>query len=358
MSPCGYFKPKSDCSRNPYLIYSARENGTDLPPRESGRVPVSARRQSYCRLRLEFLESRFLLSGLTDATALALVSDSALHAIVAQQSEDDSTSSADESKDRTEYAGAASAIPDVRAIYLGTRNSGEVARTASGSASRASREFSYDPVLHRAEEEREERAHVHVFGSPIPTASPSTALSIAPTLSAIDLSSMTRVPLPVPPVTVIPNAAEPTAGTQGIAVTLSEPFQHAPETGTVASNPADCVPPVEGPSVAVPDINPSTTRDELRPAWRDVFRDPLFGVPIAEAVPTDLHALDDATGAFFEHLANLAPEWTSNPEWSGYLWLAAGVLLAGGGVHFVRGTRDRGRAPVSRLTAEGSEEVR
>ncbi len=311
---------------------------------------MSARRQTSCRLRVEFLESRFLLNGPTDATGFALVSGSALHALVAQQPEDEATSGADESKDRTEYAAAG-------AIYLDTRKSDEGARSTSEPVGGASQGLTYDAGLRHAEEEREERAHIHVFGSPIQTGSPSTVLSIAPTHSAIDLSGHTRVPLPVPPVVAV-SEIPATTGTPGIAVTLSELFQHAPGTGTGASNPADCVPPVEGPSVAVPDLKPSTTSDEIRPTWRDVFRDPLFGVPIAEAVPTDLRALDDATEAFFDHLANLVPEWTPNPEWSGYLWLVAGVLLAGGGVHFVRGARDRGRAPASRLAAVGSEEAR
>jgi hypothetical protein len=108
----------------------------------------------------------------------------------------------------------------------------------------------------------------------------------------------------------------------------------APEFGCVPITPAASAPPATS-DRAIPPASASEG-DPNPPGWCRVLLDPLVGVPLRDAIALDLAALGTEAEALFEHLANLGPEWTSSAEWTEYVYLAAGVLLVGGGAYFAR----------------------
>ncbi|WP_171473868.1 hypothetical protein [Frigoriglobus tundricola] len=87
--------------------------------------------------------------------------------------------------------------------------------------------------------------------------------------------------------------------------------------------------------------------DTIARSWRAACSVPLAGSPLAAALPTNFHALDAAAQAFFDHLADLAPEWPAESEECGYVWLVAGVLIASGGRQVVRRAGPGPRCPPS-----------
>jgi hypothetical protein len=66
--------------------------------------------------------------------------------------------------------------------------------------------------------------------------------------------------------------------------------------------------------------------------WRSEFLDSITNIPLQDAMPVDLTALRNDANAFFTRLVDLDADWTTDFAWSEYAWLAAGILLASGGV--------------------------
>ena len=92
--------------------------------------------------------------------------------------------------------------------------------------------------------------------------------------------------------------------------------------------PVDCTPPAPGGCVMPEDSDP--------PGWRAVLLDPFAGIPLRDAAALNLSTLGAETEAFFARLADLDPEWCVDVEWGKYICFAAGVILVGGSVYFTR----------------------
>jgi hypothetical protein len=73
--------------------------------------------------------------------------------------------------------------------------------------------------------------------------------------------------------------------------------------------------------------------------WREVLLDPFVGIPVRDVVSLNLSTLGAEADEFLSHIVNLEPGWGSDLELSEYVWLAGGILLAGGGIYFARAAR-------------------
>lgn len=94
------------------------------------------------------------------------------------------------------------------------------------------------------------------------------------------------------------------------------------------------------------------------PTINEIFLNPLAGLPIKEAVSVDLSPLNAEAETFFGHLLNLDPDWAPDVGWSEYLWLTAGIVLACGGVHYYYTLRRRQNATFEQRVLRLEEEPR
>ncbi len=325
---------------------------------------MSARCLTSHRLQLECLEGRRLPSGLADAPILAAVLEShpAAEALVARYLAHDAASRAEPNVPGAAGTGFASDAANVVRALQAAGNSSLAANpnhgfwVNDGSGSFLGRLMN-DPDMHQLEQRldglvRNILASVATLAAPAPPPSSSTQ-------SHFDSESKYSI-------RITPAAgqrAAPGARAAEEARPVTTVLQNAPDALIHEYDPARgdtiaCGAPPDGPSGGgeFRDLLPPVpSLDAIATSWRDVFSIPLAGVPIAAALPTNFHALDAAAQAFFEHLADLAPDWPTESEECGYVWLVAGALLAGGGRQFVQRARSRAAAPVAHLPTAGTE---
>jgi hypothetical protein len=330
---------------------------------------MDAKNRVACPLRVEWLESRCLLSSadaLTPGALAALVPHPAVGSdprtvraaesleslltnalkLTAQNGNETRRNDGDETVFLTS---AVSALGDLHSIRVESPGAGAVERLFDIRDKAA--EIRAIALLVR-DELREsfprERPGVVPTNQPDPPTAPGSASESRPELarvpadptSAFVAASPTRVNGEAPGAVDVPNAPTP-----------------APEsnrTATAPSAPTDTDPPA--PDAWVLPGAAALVVEALPPDWRSVLLDPLAGIPVEESATLNLAALGTEAEAFFAHLAQLGPEWSADLGWGEYLCLAASVLLVGGSAYFARGASPM-RTSGLRVLPEPPEEV-
>ncbi|MBN9119322.1 MAG: hypothetical protein J0I06_09200 [Planctomycetes bacterium] len=215
----------------------------------------------------------------------------------------------------------------------------DAARTIRGRDDRE-RGAEYDPHITRQLFFDESRKGAHERAALLPAQSPGTPDGPPRITAAGHVAAPPAVP-------------QPPTGFEKLerSVTLAESLGFTGSIGTPTAPEFDhrsAEPPPSGPQPGAPASASQTSADldtSARQGWRDLFLDSLGGIPVPEMTAPNLSALGREAEAVLAHLADLGQEWTGGVEWSEGLWLAAGVLLVGGGVHYTRAARQARAVP-------------
>jgi hypothetical protein len=296
---------------------------------------MDAKSPAPCILRVEALEGRLhpsatsLLAG--DGHSQAALASApwafAAHVAAPDRTTPSRKAIADSDEDEYEFpAVTTSAAPPAPAAAGADVVSAEVRE----------REPDYDPRADRQLPRYELREKATYELSPTIAARTRPAES-DPRLGTDESPSETIQHLPVN--AVVSLAAPPSGEFAAIAIPAGT---STAELGQTASEPG-CFEPQADPADVMPEAPRPTPPDAGLLDWHDAI-DFLAGIPVA-AVAVDAVAMRAEAEEFLARVADLAPAWAGDIDWSNCLWLTAGVLLTAGGVEFARATRRSRGAP-------------